>query len=161
MTRPDEDARFADGAERPLHLLAVGPEDLQVISALVQDAVLPASEMRWDRRGRRLALLVNRFRWESRETAERRGSPYERVQSVLSIEDVRAVSSQGIDRGNPGLVLSLLSIGFEPGEDGAGRVVLTLAGDGAVAVEVECLEVSLHDVTRPYQAPSGKAPDHP
>jgi hypothetical protein len=160
MTGP-RDARFADGAEQPLHLLAVAPDDLGVISALVQDAVLPAAEMRWDRRGRRLALLLNRFRWEIRDAAERHHRTYERVQSVLTVEDVRLVASQGFDRRDPELVLSVLSIAFEPGEDGAGRVILTLAGDGAIAVDVECLEVTLHDVTRPYEAPSGKAPHHP
>ncbi|MCA3479159.1 MAG: DUF2948 family protein, partial [Rhodobacter sp.] len=58
-------------------------------------------------------------------------------------------------------VLSLLSVGFEPGEDGTGRVILTLAGDGAIALAVEALEVTLKDVTRPYLAPSGHAPKHP
>jgi hypothetical protein len=58
-------------------------------------------------------------------------------------------------------VLSLMALEFQPGAEGAGRLVLTLAGDGAVALEVECLEVSLRDVTRPYAAPSGKAPVHP
>lgn len=156
-----EDARFEDGAEQPLHLMALSAEDLQVISALSQDAVLPVTEMRWDRKGRRFAVLLNRFRWETRDTAERKGSPYERVQSVLTVEDVLKVSSQGIDRGEADLVLSLLSIAFEPGADGVGRVVLTLAGDGAIAVEVECLEVTLNDVTRPYEAPSAKVPRHP
>ena len=42
-----EDARFEDGGERPLYLGALDPDDLQVISALVQDAVLPVTEMRW------------------------------------------------------------------------------------------------------------------
>ena len=59
-----------------------------------------------------------------------------------------------------GAVLSLLSLGFEPGPDGTGRVVLVLAGDGAVALEVECLNATLRDVTRPYLAPSGKVPGH-
>lgn len=154
------DARFEDGADRPLRLVALTPEDLQVISALVQDAVLPGTEMRWDRRGRRFALLLNRFRWEDADAAARRGRPYERVQAVLTIEDVRHVASQGIDRSDPDLVLSLLAVGFEPGEDGTGRVLLTLAGDGAVALDVECLEVTLRDVTRPYRAPSGKTPAH-
>ena len=49
---------------------------------------------------------------------------------------------------------------FEAGEDGAGRVVLTLSGDGAISVEVEALEAVLRDVTRPYIAPSHKAPHH-
>ena len=59
------------------------------------------------------------------------------------------------------MILSLLSLAWEPGEDGTGRITLTLAGDGAIALDVECLNLSLQDVTRPYIAPSGKAPDHP
>lgn len=156
-----EDARFEDGTERPLHLKALEPDDLPVISALVQDAVFPVTEMTWDRRKRRFALLINRFRWEDKPAAERRGRAFERVQSVLAIEDAMSVRTQGIDRSDKDTVLSLLSLTFAPGEDGAGRIELTLAGDGAVAVEVEALEVTLRDVTRPYAAPSRKAPGHP
>ena len=106
-------------------------------------------------------MLLNRFRWEDRAAAERVGRGYERVRSLLVIEHVERVRSQGLEPGDTAMVLSLLSLSFEPGPDGAGRVVLTLAGDGAVAVEVEALEVTLKDVTRPYVAPSHRAPDHP
>jgi hypothetical protein len=58
-------------------------------------------------------------------------------------------------------VLSLLTLSWTPSEDGAGRITLILAGDGAVAVDVEALEVTLKDVTAPYVATSGKTPDHP
>jgi len=58
-------------------------------------------------------------------------------------------------------VLSLLSVGFEPGEDGAGSVIFTLAGDGVLRATVEALELRLRDVTRPYSAVSGKLPRHP
>ena len=71
------------------------------------------------------------------------------------------VASQGIDRGDKDVILSLLSVTFEPGEDGAGHVLLTLAGDGAIRLRIEALEVTLKDVTRPYRAPSGKVPGHP
>ena len=152
-----EDARFEDGAEQPLRLRAIDPEDLPVLASLTQDAVFPASEMAWDRRRRRFALLLNRFRWE--DAAANRAP--ERVQSVLSFEDVMAVRSQGVDRTDGDLVLSLLSLGWQEGEDGAGRVQLVLAGDGEVELEVEALEVSLRDVTRPYLAPSGQRPGHP
>ena len=148
-----EDARFEDGAEKPLRLKALDGDDLQVISALTQDAVFPGNEMRWQRSARRFAILLNRFRWE------RGARTAERVQSVLAIEDVHGVQSQGVDR-DADTVLSLLSLAFEPGADGAGRVILTLAGDGAIAASVETLEVTLQDVTRPYTAPSGKAPQH-
>lgn len=153
MTR--EDARFEDATESPISLRAFDREDLGIISALVQDAVLPATEIRWLPRKRRLALLINRFRWERPETARP-----ERVQSVLAFEDVMAVASQGFDRNEKDLVLSLLSI--EAGEDAEGqtRLEIVLAGDGAIALRVEAIEVTLKDVTRPYSAPSGKAPSH-
>ncbi len=152
-----QDASFEDGREAPIHLGALDGDDLQVISSLVQDAVLPMSELSWRPKERRFALLVNRFRWED-DGRDRHGS--ERVQSVLVIDNVLRVASQGIERGEADMILSLLSVTFEPGEDAAGQVLLTLAGDGAIRLEVEALEVTLKDVTRPYRAPSGKAPDH-
>ncbi len=156
-----DDARFEDGGERPLRLLAQDADDLSILAMLVQDAVFPANEMQWDRRKRRFALLLNRFRWEDKSAAERLGRKFERVQSVLAIEDVQSVASQGVEQGDADTVLSLLTLEFEPGEDGTGALVLTLAGDGAIRVAVEALEVTLNDVTRPYVAPSGKAPGHP
>lgn len=156
-----EDARFEDGADRPLRLIAADADDLQVVSALTQDAVFPISEMSWDARARDFALLLNRFRWEDAQAAGKRGRDVERVQSVLLFRDVAKVQSQGVDRGEKDVVMSLLSVSFEAGEDGAGRVVLTLAGDGAIALDVEAINVTLKDVTRPYLAPSRKTPDHP
>lgn len=155
-----EDARFEDGGEAPLRLKALDAEDLGVVAALVQDAVFPASEMTWDRKKRRFALLLNRFRWEDAARATQRKRAYERVQSVLMIEDVIGVKSQGVDPRDPDMVYSLLAVSFHPSEDGMGRIELTLAGDGAIAVDVEALEVVLRDVTRPYVAPSGQAPSH-
>jgi hypothetical protein len=158
---PTQDARFEDGAERPLALRAETAEDLPALSALVQDAVLPATELRYDRRRRRFALLLNRFRWEDREAAARQGRPFERVRSVLIIDGVLAAQAQGMPGRSAETVLSLLALGFEPGAEGAGHLTLTFAGDGAVRLAVECLDVTLTDVTRPYRAPSGKAPTHP
>lgn len=155
------DAKFEDGAEQSLSLKAEAAEDLPVLSALIQDAVLPVEELRWDRRARRVSLLINRFRWEDRAEAEKAGRPYERVRALLVIGGVTALSSQGFDRSEKDVVLSLLALDWQPGEDGAGRLVLTLAGDGAVAATVECIDVTLRDVTRPYVAPSRHMPNHP
>jgi hypothetical protein len=152
-----QDATFEDGREAPINLGAMDAEDLKVISSLAQDAVFPITEMTWAARTRRFALLVNRFRWED-HGRERHGP--ERVQSLLVVENVLHVASQGIDREDRDTVLSLLALSFEPGEDGAGHLLLTLAGDGAIRLSVEALEVRLKDVTRPYRAPSGKVPQH-
>ncbi len=99
------DARFEDGRDGPVNLGALDGDDLLVLSALTQDAVFPATEMKWDRKTGRFALLLNRFRWE--EGARRAASP-ERVQSLLSFDLVSQVATNGIDRKDPGTVLSLL-----------------------------------------------------
>ncbi|WP_343079847.1 DUF2948 family protein [Ostreiculturibacter nitratireducens] len=156
-----QDARFEDGAESALHLKAFDADSVAVISALIQDAIFPITEIKWEPKARRLSLLLNRFRWEDRALAERQQRPYERVRSVLAIGDVTGVASQGINRQERDTVLSLLSVGWEPGDDGTGRIVLTLAGDGAIRADVECVDLTLRDVTKPYAAPSRKVPGHP
>jgi Protein of unknown function (DUF2948) len=155
------DARFEDGADSPLRVIAQGPDDMPVLAALLQDAVFPITEMVYDRKRRRFALLLNRFRWEDRDAAQRGGRGFERVQSLLVLQDVLGVQTQGIDRADRETVLSVLTMAFAPGEDGAGRITLTLAGDGAIALMVETLDATMTDVTRPYLAPSKKAPHHP
>lgn len=155
-----DDARFSDGGDKPLHLQALDGDDLQILSALAQDAVFPITEMTWQSGKRRLAFLLNRFRWEDLDSARRAGRAFERVQSLLVVSDVMRVTSSGIDRNDADTVLSLLSVTFKPGEDGTGILEMTLAGDGAIRAEVETLDVVLKDVTRPYRAPSKTAPSH-
>ncbi|MCF3972096.1 DUF2948 family protein [Paracoccus salsus] len=155
-----QDARFADADPRPLALRAEDEDDLRIVSALVQDSILPASEISYDPRTRRLALLINRFRWEDVEQARAEGRGYERVRSLLIISDVRHLKSDGIAR-DTDTVLELLTLDWAAGEDGTGGLTLEFAGDGALAAEVECINVDLRDVSQPYLAPSGKVPEHP
>ncbi len=150
-----DDARFHDGAGRPLALWATDVEDLKVVSALCQDAILSASDMRWLRSERKLALLINRFRWEHGTRTP------ERVQSLLTVSDVTSVRGQGVAPGDAETVLSLLQVAWEGDDEVAGRLQLIFAGDGVAEARCDCLDVTLRDVTRSYAAPSGRAPEHP
>ena len=154
------DARFEDGREVPLNLGAFEADDLKVISALVQDAVFPVTAMTWRPGQRRFGLLLNRFRWEDVATAGQRKRPVERVQSLLVVENVLGVASNGVDRKDEALVLSLLALDWHPGAEVEGALHLMLAGDGEIRLQVEALEVTLKDVTRPYVAPSRRVPAH-
>ena len=127
--RPHLDRRGA------LALMAQTAEDLAVIAALVQDAVLTAADMRWDPKARRLVLLLNRFRWEDQTAAQRAGRPYERVRALLILSDVTKIAGQGITKGDADTVLSLLDLTWEPGAECTGRILMTFAGDGAHRVE--------------------------
>ncbi|AUH34401.1 DUF2948 family protein [Paracoccus tegillarcae] len=155
------DASFLDaGPDTPLTLKAEDAGDLSIISTLVQDAVLPGSEISYDRKARRLALLINRFRWEDAEAAKRDGRPFERVRSLLIIGDVLRLQSDGVEQ-DADTVLELLALSWQPDADGTGRLMLEFAGDGTLVAHVECINLDLRDVTKPYVAPSGKAPSHP
>jgi hypothetical protein len=154
------DARFEDARERPLNLGALEADDLKVISALAQDAVFPATAMTWRPGQRRFGLLLNRFRWEDVEAATKRARPVERVQSLLVVENVLGVASNGVDRKDADLVLSLLSLDWQAGAEVEGELHLVLAGDGVIRLRLEALDVTLKDVTRPYIAPSRKVPGH-
>ena len=158
------DASFHDAdGHGPLALRAETPDELPILSALCQDAVLTVGDIRYDGTARSLALLVSRFRWEDladREDVPDADRPYERVRTLLVIRDVTAVRSDGISRDEKDMVLSLLSLGWTPGADGTGTMVLTFAGDGALAADCECLSVDLRDVNRPHAAVSGSVPRH-
>ena len=154
------DASFHDVEPGPLSLRAEGSEDISVLSMLVQDAVLTGADITFDRKRRQLAMLINRFRWEDAEAAEREGRDFERVRALLVISDITGLSSDGIRRDDPEEVLSLLALAWQPGEDGTGRLLLEFAGDGTIAADVECITVDLRDVTRPYAANSRQMPRH-
>ncbi len=155
------DARFEDGAEEaPLRLLAREVSDLAVMSALVQDAVLTPGKLLYAAKRRRFALGLNRFRWEDAARAQKAGRGYERVQSLLVIEEVLAVQSSGLDRANGTLALQLLMLSFDAADAPGGWLNLHLSGEAKLRLKIEALDVSLRDLSRPYLAPSGKMPGH-
>ena len=154
------DAGFNDALDRPLNLGAQDTEDLQVISSLTQDAVLTVDDLKWSRAERQVVFLLKRFRWEDVELAKQQGRDPERVQSLLVIQNATGLASQGIDRKQADVVLSLMSLEFSGAEDGVGDLILTFSGDGALKVQVDGLDVGLRDVTRPYVAPSKQVPNH-
>ena len=157
------DASFHDADEKPLRLMAQTAGDLEVVSSLLQDAVATAADVAWLRRRRRFALFLGRFRWEDKDRAAAAGRPFERVRAVLMAEHVLSVRAQGVDPKDPEQVLSILSLAWDEAadpEDPSGTLRIILAGDGEIAVEAEYLDLRLEDVTRPYAAPSGRAPEH-
>lgn len=126
-----------------LKLIALDDEDLAVISAHVQDAVLKVGDLVYLPADRRFALGMNRFIWEK---ADGQRQSYERRRSALSFDRVRSVKLSQIDRTRPDTVLELLAIAFEPGELPAGFVTLYFAGGSAIRLEVECVETRLADL---------------
>jgi len=122
-------------------------EDLQLLSARLQDATAKLKDLVWLPRQRRFAALFNRFRWED-------GRSSTRVRAGLHFDGVLKVQSRSMKRGAPEAVVSLLAIQFTPagGEDPGGLVELIFAGGGSIRLDVECIDAALTDITGPWAA---------
>jgi len=144
-----EDASFADGEppnRNKIKLMARDAQDLSVLSALMQDAIGKTSEVAWLPDRRIFALVVNRFRWEDAEAAQAEGRSYERVRAGLHIEDVAEAKFRGFDVAKGQEAFEILSITFNAGDDGTGRVVIDCAGGAGFELSVETLEVRISDM---------------
>jgi hypothetical protein len=131
-----------------LKLLALDSEDLDVISATTQDAVVRVADMGFARADHRFALLMNRFAWEV-DDARGRG---QRKRAALHFDRVNAVKVAGIDTSASEGVLELLTIRFEETEPPSGVVELRFAGGGTIRLEVECLEARMQDLGAAWAA---------
>ena len=155
-----EDARFEEGEDKALNMGVFDKRDLEVVSSLIQDSILPTSEIKWLSSSNKLALLINRFRWEDKSFLPSKHENLERVRSLLMISHVKSISSSGFSSKQKDKILSLLSISFNGDEGGSGNIFMILSGNGGIRVNVDALEINLRDVTMPYIAPSGLLPDH-
>jgi len=145
---------MAESNSSSLQLLATEPEDLQLISAALQDAVGAIGDIQYEAGPRRLTLVFNRFRWET--SAKRRGG--ERVRAALQLGGVLEVKAKKLRRDAPKAVVSLLAVAFEPGEVPGGTVVFSFAGGGELRAGVECVDAVLADLSRPW--PTRNRPAH-
>jgi hypothetical protein len=139
----DKDSGAPAGRDlrRDLRLMACDSEDLAVLGAHVQDAILRVGDMVYLPREKRFVLSMKRFDWLG--AAE--GAP-QRTQAGLHFEHVRKASLQGFRQDRPDDILYLLSLEFIPGDMPSGSVKLVFSGGCAVRLEVECLEARMADL---------------
>lgn len=141
-------------AYKPLALIAADTEDLKAVSALLQDAVAKIADIAYLRSERRFVLLANRYLWEKRPGLFSTGH---RVRAGIHFDDVTAVKAQRVRMDAKDAVIDILSLDYDGGEEG-GTITLNLAGGGAIALEVEAINVTVRDISDPWRA--RRRPDH-
>jgi len=136
-----------------LKLAALDAEDLTVISAHLQDAILRPEDLTYLKGEKRFALVLRRFDWSAGPKA-----PPQRRLSGLHFERVLAVRMRGLDQGPEAMPLSLLAITFTPGDAPSGLVEILFSGNGTIRLEVECIEARMRDLGPVWEA--GGRPGH-
>lgn len=148
-----------------LKLIALDAEDLAVISAHLQDAVVRVADMTYLPQEKRFAALTNRFDWAqalTNGTVAKAKSSLQRRRSGLRFERVLSAKYQGIDVKEKRATLALLAVTFTASPDPEcpdGDVTLTFSGGAAIRLAVECLEVEMQDLGAAWKAKH--TPEHP
>ncbi len=145
---------MSDDAAEPLKLVALDADDLAIVSAHLQDAVLKAADIAYLPAEKRFALAVRRFDWEGAVHGKRR-----RRLSALHFDRVLGVRSARLDKNDAGKVLNLLAITFEQNDEPAGDVTLHFSEGAAIRLSVECVEAQMKDLGPVWEAVA--APGHP
>jgi Protein of unknown function (DUF2948) len=135
-----------------LRLKAEDQEDVAVLSAVLQDALVTVGEMAWLADEHRFVLVANRFRWEPAAVSPRRN--FERTLSGLRVDRVRAVQRRGFAPRETERILVLLALRAEPG-----ALTFDFAGGAAIRLDIDGILCHLDDLGEPW--PTRWRPSHP
>ncbi len=138
-----------------LKLIALDREDLEIVSAHLQDAVLKVGEVIWRPAENRVVIALNRFDWEA---AVSDNPAYRRRRAALRFDRVMSCKCRSLDCAAKDQLLNLLAIEFEETDTPGGVITLSFSGGGALRLEVECLEAEVVDLGPIWQAAA--CPDH-
>jgi len=126
-----------------LKILALEPDDLSIISAYMQDAVIRLADIEYSRKSRQFVLVVNRFE----ANTEGQAKTGHRRRTGISFSQVINVRTKNIRQGVDDAILSLLVVEFVAAKKGPeGIINLTFSGGGTIELEVECVEVQMEDL---------------
>jgi hypothetical protein len=131
-----------------LKLRAEDAEDLLVISACLQDALVPVRDLAYIPEERTFLFVANRFRWENGVQPAPGEAGLERTLCGITFSEVTAVSYSGFRRSEKGRILSLLAIRAENG-----KVHLEFSGGAAIRLEVACILCHAKDIGEPWPTP--------
>ena len=134
-----------------LRLTAADAEDLAIISAQMQDALMQRADLRFDQMRRRFALVANRFAWDALPEKQRR-------RAGIHFDDVEAVQVAGFPNLPADAVLSLLAITHEGTGTLRGTITLSFSAGIRIRLKVACINVTLADLGGTWEA--ALAPSH-
>jgi hypothetical protein len=149
-----------------LKLVALDKDDIEVISAHVQDALVKVGDILWRPNEHRFVMAVNRFDWMSAAELAKGGAAaamtakpdYRRCRTALRFERVLGCKCRNLDQTAKDAQLNLLAVEFAVHNAPAGTVSLIFSGGGVIRLEVECLEAELADLGEVSTA--AICPDH-
>lgn len=150
-----------NGCVDELKLVALDRDDIAVVSAHVQDALVRVGDIVWHPHEHRFVMALNRFDWMAAAGAKPTAGQkpdYRRCRTALRFDRVLGCKCRGIEQSDKEARLNLLAVEFAESDAPAGVVKMTFSGGGVIRLEVECLEAELADLGEIFAADG--CPDH-
>lgn len=130
----------------PLRMIAEDNDDLQVIAACLQDALIPLSGMEYDEEKGIFSLVANRFCWECHPETLEGNSYYARVSAGLSFHQVTEIKKKDLNLQNRNELVNLLTI--HDGEENS--IHLIFSGGSEIRLKVDKIACHFKDMDEPY-----------
>lgn len=146
-----------DGAGDRLRLRAVSIEDVEILSTLLQDAIIPGEDMTFDRPGRRFVMVANRFCWDRPAVAgvtTDSGAPvYERQLCGIQVHGIDKVRTAGMPASRRGALFNLLAISATTAE-GRANVEMLFSGGVSLRLGAASLLILAEDLDEGHPTPN-------
>jgi|TARA_B110000971_G_C19855417_1_gene429108 hypothetical protein len=133
-----------------LKLLATSDEDLKVIAAHLQDAIVSLSDIANLKQNRIFLIQLNRFMWEDVEKGIFRKN--KRIRTILKFDNIISVSSKNININENKIFLDFLTIECNSMPDKSYEIRLIFSGDAVIKIKTEVIDVTLDDQGLPWES---------
>ena len=133
-----------------LKLLATSDEDLRVVAAHLQDAIVSTQDIISLKKNRIFLIQLNRFMWEDVEKGIFRKN--KRIRTVLKFDNVISVLSKNINTNESINFLDFLTIESNLLTDNSYEIKLIFSGNTMIKIKAEVIDVTLDDQGAPWES---------
>jgi hypothetical protein len=133
-----------------LKLLATSEDDLKVIAAHLQDAIVSVQDIANLKKNRIFLIQLNRFMWEDVEKGIFRKN--KRIRTILKFDNIVSVSSKNINNRVSKIFLDFLTIESKKMTDKSYEIKLIFSGDAVIKIKTEVIDITLDDQGSPWES---------
>lgn len=132
-----------------LKLIARNEEDLEVVSAYLQDSIVVLKDIIFLRKNKNFLMILNRFIWEDIEKGIFREN--KRIRCALKFDEVISVKSKNINQKNKNKLLEYLAIKCNSNSNNYFKIQIFFSGGSIITIKSEIIEVYLNDLGKPWK----------
>ena len=139
---------MSEDEKNNLELIGKNREDLEVISAYIQDSIVAVKDMVFLGQNRIFIMMINRFMWEDVGKGTFRQN--KRIRCAIKFEEVLKAQSKEINQKSKNKFLECLAIECKEIPNNNYEIKIFFSGDNIITLISEAIEVVMHDLGKAW-----------